>query len=313
LHPETGRFCGKVEILDIGLSKEFIENTPTDNFVLTDSCVFIMYKPRKEFSHKGNFGKTAIVAGSFGKIGAAVLATKSAMKTGSGITYALAPRCGFDILQISAPEAMFINCGSDCINEIAVQDDFVYGIGPGLGDSLETKKSFLAFLENYKHPLVLDADALNILSENSNNLRLIPRKSIITPHPKEFSRLFGETESSFERLELAKQKAHELDIYIVLKDHHTQIITPEQEVYYNVTGNPGLAKGGSGDVLLGVITSLLAQKYTPKEAAVFGVWLHGKAADFAIEKHSKESLLATDVIDYFGEVFTYLENKKGKL
>lgn len=313
LHPETGKFCGRVEVLDIGLSKECIENTTVNNYVISDSCIFRIYQPREEFSHKGNFGKSCIVAGSFGKIGAAVLATKASTRSGSGLTFILAPKCGYDVLQTAVPEAIFLNGGIDFIQYFDLEEEYTYGIGPGLGNYSETKKSFLEFLKNYKNPLVLDADALNILSENSQNLKLIPKKSIITPHPKEFSRLFGETQNSFERVELAKQKAHELDIYIVLKDHHTQVITPQMEVFYNVTGNCGLAKGASGDVLLGIVTSLLAQKYSPKEAAIFGVWLHGKAADIAAEKHSKESLLATDVIVDLGEVFKFLENKKGKL
>ena len=146
-----------------------------------------------------------------------------------------------------------------------------------------------------------------MISKNSENLNLIPKKSIITPHPKEFSRLFGESKDSFERLELAKSKAKELNIYIALKGHHTQIITPEGNVFYNITGNSGLAKGGSGDVLLGIITSILAQGYSPENAAIFGVWLHGKAADFTAEKHSKEAMLASDVIQHIGEVFKYLQ------
>ena len=175
-----------------------------------------------------------------------------------------------------------------------------------MGTDPETEDKFLEFLNNYSQPLVLDADALNILAKNPENLNLIPRNSIITPHPKEFARLFGETKNSFERLNLAKLKAKELQIFIVLKDHHTQVVTPEGEVFYNITGNSGLAKGGSGDVLLGMITSLLAQNYSPKNASIFGVWLHGKAADLAAEKYSKEAMLPSDVIDNLGEVFKNL-------
>ena len=167
----------------------------------------------------------------------------------------------------------------------------------------------LEFLKNHQSPLILDADALNIISKDKNYLKLIPKKSIITPHPKEFERLFGKTENSFERLDLAKIKAKELNIYIVLKDHHTQVVTPEGTVFYNITGNSGLAKGGSGDILTGIITSLFAQKYSVEEAAILGVWLHGKAADFAAEKYSKEAMQPTDVINEFGNVFLYLNKK----
>lgn len=306
LHPETGKYCCKIQILDIGLHQDFIDGTETENFVIDEVVIQQMYQPRSDFSHKGNFGKTCIVAGSFGKIGAAVLATKSALRTGSGLTFVLAPKCGYEILQTSCPEAMYLYGGEDFLKNIEIENDFTYGIGPGLGTDYETEEKFIHFLQTYSEPLVLDADALNIISKNSEYLKLIPKNSIITPHPKEFARLFGETSDSFERLELAKNKAKELKINIILKDHHTQVITPEGEVYYNITGNSGLAKGGSGDVLLGIITSLLAQKYSPENAALFGVWLHGKAADLAAEKFSKEAMQPSDVIDCLGDVFKSL-------
>ncbi|MDY0930234.1 NAD(P)H-hydrate dehydratase [Chryseobacterium sp. CFBP8996] len=309
LHPETGSFAGKVIVLDINLAQEFIENTPTDNFVIDDEVIRNIFKVRQDFAHKGTYGKSIIVGGSYGKIGAVVLATKSALKTGSGLTFVLAPNCGYEILQTSVPEAMFIDGGEKNIRQIKDQENTVFGIGPGLGTEKESEKALLEFLENHQSPLILDADALNIISKDKSYLKLIPKKSIITPHPKEFERLFGTTENSFERLDLAKTKAKELNIYIVLKDHHTQVVTPEGTVFYNITGNSGLAKGGSGDILTGIITSLLAQKYTEEEAVILGVWLHGKAADFASEKYSKEAMQPTDVIDEIGNVFLYLNKK----
>lgn len=309
LHPETGSFAGKVIVLDINLAQEFIENTPTDNFVIDDEVIRNIFKVRQDFAHKGTYGKSIIVGGSYGKIGAVVLATKSALKTGSGLTFVLAPNCGYEILQTSVPEAMFIDGGEKNIRQIKDQENTVFGIGPGLGTEKESEKALLEFLENHQSPLILDADALNIISKDKSYLKLIPKKSIITPHPKEFERLFGTTENSFERLDLAKTKAKELNIYIVLKDHHTQVVTPEGTVFYNITGNSGLAKGGSGDILTGIITSLLAQKYTEEETTILGVWLHGKAADFASEKYSKEAMQPTDVIDEIGNVFLYLNKK----
>ncbi len=160
--------------------------------------------------------------------------------------------------------------------------------------------------------MVLDADALNMISRDPKNLTLIPEKSIITPHPKEFERLFGKTGNSFARLELAREKSKELQIYMVLKDHHTQIITPQGDVFYNVTGNAGLAKGGSGDVLTGILTALRAQGYSEEHTCILGVWLHGKAADFAAEKYSKESMLPTDVINELGNVFALLNKEVTK-
>lgn len=306
LHPETGKFCGKIHILEIGLSQKYIDETATSDFVIDDILISKIYQPRNDFSHKGNFGKTCIVGGSFGKIGAEILAVKSALRTGSGLTFALAPKCGYEILQTTCPEAMYLYGGEDFVKNFEIDNDFIYGIGPGLGTDYETEEKFLHFLRAYNEPLVLDADALNLISKNSENLKLIPKNSIITPHPKEFERLFGKTRNSFERLNLAKQKAKELEIYIVLKDHHTQIITPENEVFYNITGNSGLAKGGSGDVLLGIITSLLSQGYSSKNAAIFGVWLHGKAGDITANDLSKESMLATDIIENISGVFKEL-------
>lgn len=307
LHPETGVNCGKIHVLDIGLDEGFLKEITSNEFTVDEPFINKIYKPRPDFSHKGNFGKTVIAGGSFGKIGAAVLATKAALKTGSGITFTLAPNCGYDILQISCPEAMFLSGGENFISKFEIPEDATCGIGPGLGTDPKTEKAFLDFLKNSKTPLVLDADALNIIAKNEKNQQLIPQNSIITPHPKEFERLFGKTENSFDLLELAREKAAELKIFIVLKDHHTQIITPEKTVFYNLTGNSGMAKGGSGDVLTGIITSLLSQHYSPEEAAVFGVWLHGKAGDFAAEKYSKEAMLPSNLIDEIGNVFKILE------
>ncbi|MDQ0065397.1 NAD(P)H-hydrate dehydratase [Chryseobacterium lathyri] len=307
LHPETGPYAGKVIILDIDLSKEYISNTETDDFVIDDILIENIFRPRSEFSHKGTYGKATIAGGSYGKIGAAVLSTRSALKTGAGLTFTLAPQCGYEILQTSCPEAMFIEGGEKYIDNFDIEKDSVAGIGPGLGTDPRTKKAFLSFLKNYSKPLILDADALNIISENKGNLKLIPERSIITPHPKEFERLFGTSENSFARLELTRNKAKAFQIYIVLKDHHTQVVTPEGKIFYNITGNSGLAKGGSGDILTGIITSLAAQQYSEEHAAVLGIWLHGKAADLAAGKHSKESMLPTDVINELGHVFKLFE------
>lgn len=306
LHPETGRYAGKVIILDINLSREYILDTKTNNFVIDEEVVKDIFKPRPDFSHKGTYGKAIIVGGSFGKIGAAVLSTRSALKTGAGLVFTLAPKCSYDILQVSCPEAMFIEGGIEHIENFEIDHEMACGIGPGLGTHLETEKALLEFLKNYSKPLVLDADALNILSKDKMNLQLIPQKSIITPHPKEFARLFGSTADSFERLALAIKKAAEFGIYIVLKDHHTQVITPEGNVFYNVTGNSGLAKGGSGDILTGILTSFLAQGYSEEDSCILAVWLHGRAADSAAEKYSKEAMLPTDVVNEFGSVFNEL-------
>lgn len=312
LHPETGKYAGKIKVLNIGLHREYEEAERTSYFVIDDDLAESIFKPRNDFAHKGNYGKALVVGGSYGKIGAAVLATKAALKTGSGLTFTLAPQCGYEILQTSCPEAMFVKGGELWVDHFDFDKGMTVGIGPGLGNHEDTRKGFLSFLKNYSTSLVLDADALNIISENEENLGFIPEKSIITPHPKEFERLFGKTENSFKRLRLAIEKARELTIYIVLKDHHTQIITPNGKVFYNITGNAGLAKGGSGDVLTGILTSFLAQGYSGEDTCMLGVWLHGKAADLAAEKYSKESMLPTDVIDELGNVFAELNAKTNK-
>ena len=312
LHAETGKFAGKVQILDIGLSEDYIDETETEDFITDEEAIKNIFKVRSEFSHKGTYGKATIAGGSYGKIGAAVLSIRAALKMGAGLTFVLAPKCGYEILQASDPEAMFVEGGQNYIEHFKIDETSVCGIGPGLGTHEKTAENLLKFLKKYPKPLILDADALNILAQNGNHLQLIPERSVITPHPKEFERLFGKTENSFERTALAREKARELNLYIVLKDHHTQVITPEGKVFYNITGNSGLAKGGSGDILTGIITSLLAQQYSEEEAALLGVWFHGKAAEHASEKHSRESMLPSDVIAEFGNVFAELNAKAQK-
>lgn len=308
LHPETGKYTGKVHILDIRISDDCIAEARTDDFVIHD-MVKNIFRLRDDFSHKGTYGKAIIAGGSYGKMGAAVLAARSCLRSGAGLTFVSAPKCGYEIIQTAAPEALFLEAGTDYIDRFGPDEKAVFGIGPGLGTHEKTAESFLLFLRTYSRPLVLDADALNIISEHPGSVELIPEKSLITPHPKEFERLFGKTENSFERLQLAKTKARELNVYIILKDHHTQVVTPEGKVFYNITGNSGLAKGGSGDILTGILTSLLAQQYTEEQAAILGVWFHGRAAEYASERCSKESVLPTDVIEAFGNVFEELNHK----
>ncbi|MCG2792075.1 MAG: NAD(P)H-hydrate dehydratase [Weeksellaceae bacterium] len=304
-HPENGKFCGNITVLDIDLDADFIESVGTNYLVIDEDLIKMIYKPRNDFSNKGTYGKSVLVGGTYGKIGAILMSGLAALKTGSGLTFVIAPDCGNFILQSQIPEAMFINSGEKYLEKIEIIADAAYGVGPGLGKERHTQKALVDFLKNYDLPVVLDADALNILAD-SNKIKLIPKYSVITPHPLEFERLFGSSQNSFARLELAKRKAEELQLFIVLKDHHTAIITPDQKVFYNITGNAGMAKGGSGDVLTGIITSLISQKYDIEKACIFGVWLHGKAGELASEAYSKESMLPTDLIQKIGEVFKYL-------
>ena len=307
LHPETGKFCGEIQVLDINLNQNFINSLDTPYYVVDEDLIRVIYKPREAFSHKGTYGKSILVGGSYGKIGAVMMSSTAALRTGSGLTFTIAPECGNLILQTQVPEAMFIDSGKKHIEKIDIIEKAVYGIGPGLGTENITKEALFDFLNNYQNPVVLDADALNILAESSQ-LDLIPKNSVITPHPLEFERLFGKSKNSFDRIDLAKSKAEELQIFIVLKDHHTAVITPQKNVFYNITGNSGMAKGGSGDVLIGILTALISQNYKTEKACIFGVWLHGKAGDFAAEDFSKESMLPTDLINKIGKVFNYLSS-----
>jgi NAD(P)H-hydrate epimerase len=239
-------------------------------------------------------------------MGAAVLCTKACLRGGAGLTTSHIPGCGYEIMQTALPEAMVMtDFNSSIVTKI--EEDLskfnTIGIGPGIGTASETKKLLQQVLDDFKKPVVLDADALNIISTNKDFLKIIPGNSILTPHPKEFERLFGKTENDYDRLQLAKQMSRELNLIIVLKSHHTSIIAPEGRVYINSTGNAGLAKGGSGDVLTGIITALVAQGYDPVEASILGVYLHGLAGDIAAEKYSEEAVLAGDITGNLGDAF----------
>lgn len=307
LHPETGSHCGKIIVLDIGLLPDCLPDGSYTNHSVDEEIAKNIYRPRRAFSHKGSYGKAALFAGSYGKIGAAVLATQAAVRTGSGLTYILAPDCGYDILQSKVPEAMFVCSGENKAENFFVPENAVVGIGPGLGTDPKTESALQKLLEDLQLPSVVDADALNLVAKDINLLEKLPKNSILTPHPKEFERLFGKTADSFERLEKAKNISTEKQLIIILKDRFTQTVLPDGRVFYNTSGNAGLAKGGSGDALTGILTALLAQGYPPEEAAVFGVWLHGRAADIAVRSIAQESLTASDVIEYISNVYLELQ------
>lgn len=307
---ENAPYIGEIHILDIGLHPAFYDSLPA-RFELTDKpAVRSIYKPRKRFSHKGNFGHALLVAGSYGKIGAATLATRGCLRSGVGLLTCHIPGCGYDILQTAVPEAMVtIDFNSSFATKI--DDDLTrydtIGIGPGLGTASETKMLLRELFDSYRSPVVLDADALNILASQKDLFGLIPAGSILTPHPKEFERLFGETPNEFDRILLALQKAKELKVVIALKGHHSLIATPDGKGFFNSTGNAGMATGGSGDVLTGILTGLLAQGYSSVEAAVLGVYLHGSAGDMAAKALSMEAMTALDIITHIGEAFRGFE------
>ena len=260
---------------------------------------------RNTFAHKGNFGHALLVAGSRGKTGAAVLAAKACMRSGAGLLTVHIPACGELILQTSVPEAMVeIDKEHDYITDLESFSKYnAIGIGPGIGCNEKTAGVLLQLFENAKQPLVLDADAINLLAQNEKSQHLLPADSILTPHAGEFDRLAGNSENAYERLEKACQWAVQHKSYIVLKGAYTAVCTPNKECYFNSTGNPGMATAGSGDVLTGIILGLLAQSYSPLNASLTGVFLHGLAGDIAACEKSQESLIASDIIENLGLAF----------
>jgi NAD(P)H-hydrate epimerase len=306
---ENAEFIGEVVILDIGLSSEYVRQAETKFELIDDSIIDSIYKPRNRFAHKGNFGHALIIAGSYGKIGAAILTSKACLRTGIGLLTCFIPKCGYEIIQTALPEAMVMTDTNSSIITRIDEDFSKYdsiGVGPGLGTAPETRAAIKELLSAYKKPIVIDADGLNSLSME-RKLPSLPPGSILTPHPKEFERLFGECKNDFERIDKAVANAKLLNCSIVLKGHHTFIATPGGRGCFNSTGNAGMATAGSGDVLTGMITALLAQGYSSEQAAVFGVYLHGLAGDLAAKASSREAMIAGDIIESVGNAFKQLE------
>lgn len=307
---ENAAYIGEVHILDIGLHLDFYSSVHSPYELTDDTIIQSIYQPRKSFAHKGNFGHSLLLAGSYGKIGAAVLSARACLRSGTGLLTCHIPKCGYDVLQISVPEAMVTtDFNSSFITRI--EDDLTkyeaVGIGPGIGTASETKMMLREILDTYRSPLVLDADALNILASQKDLLKMVPGGSILTPHPKEFERLFGKSENDFDQIQLALQKANELDVVIVLKGHHTLIATEDGKGFFNSTGNAGMATAGSGDVLTGMLTGLLAQGYSSLESAIFGVYLHGLAGDFAARELSMEAMVAEDIVENLSNAFLQIQ------
>lgn len=259
---------------------------------------------RPENSHKGNFGHALLIAGCKGKMGAAVIAAKACMRAGAGLLTVNVPAQERIILQFAIPEAMLVTRK----NLVAPNLYSSIGIGPGMGINAVEKKILQHLFAHPKCSLVLDADALTILAKNKKMLNKIPKNSVLTPHPKEFDRMFGQSQSNEERNEKALLLAKKYNIVLVLKGHQT-LVTDGNDSFINTTGNSGLAKGGSGDALTGIITSLLAQGYTPFAAAKIGVYIHGLAADIALVNQSYESMIITDVINCMGKAFKKINHK----
>lgn len=301
--PQTGIFLEQWEVLDIGLDQEFLTNTETEYELIAKNEILPLYMPRTKFSHKGIYGHSLIIGGSYGKMGAIQLASRSALQIGSGMVTAYVPKCGYDILQTSLPEVMVITDEEETISNIEFKiSPSVIGIGMGMGTEEDTFKAFKSFLKSNKLPLVIDADGLNILAENKELLSLLPKESILTPHPKELERLIGKWKDDFDKLDKTRAFSKKYSCIVVIKGAHT-ITVEKNKGYVNTTGNPGMATAGSGDVLAGAITGLIAQNYKPLHAALFGVYLHGKSGDNAVEKTGYQSLTASHLIENFGSAY----------
>lgn len=307
LLPENENYFGTVHLLHIGQHKDF-EETEKALFELTEEAlVRSIYKPRKQFSHKGNFGHATLLCGSYGMMGAAVLSSSACLRAGVGKLTTYVPKCGLGILQTTIPEAMCIVSGEEHLLKVDAIEKFdAIGIGPGIGLHPSHNDLLAQIFKKSNKPMVIDADALNVIAENKTLLSSIPPLSILTPHPKEFERLFGKTENDFERLHLALMKSKELNIFILLKGHYSFISTPDGKGYFNNTGNAGMATAGSGDVLTGIITGLLAQGYSSLDACILGAYLHGSAGDIAAEKFSQEAMIAGDMVNCLGYAFKTL-------
>ena len=305
LMPENKEYVKNWAIADIGLNEDFINSQESCHEYIDKELAKGLVKSRDKFAHKTDFGRVLIMSGSYGKMGACVLCAKACIRAGAGLVTAHIPRCGYDILQTTVPEVMtctdFEKRYLTGIPDLKPYD--VIGIGPGIDKHIDTYEVIAQLLENFKKPIVFDADAINIIADEQTFMKQLPEGSILTPHPGEFKRLVGFWNDDFERLEQQIALSKEFKIYIVLKGAHTSISTPEGKVFFNSSGNPGMATGGSGDVLTGIITALLGQKYSPLEASILGVYLHGLSADLAVGQVGEVSLTASDIIDFLPQAF----------
>lgn len=298
LYPENEPFVGKWEVMDIKIHPEFIEKLETSNFYTTSDVIKPLLHKRTKHSHKGTYGHALLIAGSTCMTGAALLASEACMRSGVGLLTTHLPKSAVLPLQVYLPEAMIsVDHSNDCFSQgLDLQPYNAVGAGPGLGKAEETAVALKHLIQEVKVPMVLDADALNIISENKTWLSFLPERTILTPHPKEFERLFGKTDNSQQRIEHQREMSVKHNIIIVLKGANTSITFPNGSCFFNSTGNPGMATAGSGDVLTGIILSLLAQSYTPEEAAIIGVFMHGRAGDKAASERGMESMIAGDII-----------------
>lgn len=294
---ENYPFTGKVEILNIGLMKEANGEMQISQFLSDREWISPLLNDRPAFSHKGTFGHGLIIAGGLGKMGAAVLSANSYLRSGAGLLTMMVPKNREQVIFTAAPEAMVETYEEGFYFTDNASDKYsVIGVGPGLGTGPLVKSLIESILRRDPPKLVFDADAINVIASDRSLVEMLPGDTILTPHPGEFRRLCGNWENDFEKLTLQKNFAARYKVYLVLKGKNTSIATPDGKIFFNSTGNPGMAKGGSGDVLTGLITGLRARGYNALHSCLIGTYLHGLAGDVAADQFTEEGMNAGDII-----------------
>lgn len=308
LFKENQPYIGRLKVLDIRLSKEGIQKLDANYTMLEENDVRQMIQPRSAFAHKGDMGHALLIAGSYGMGGAAVLAAKACLRAGCGKLTVHSPKKNNMVLQISVPEAIIqLDREETTFSEpIDTEEYHVVGIGPGLGTSEQSAIAMISQIRRSQCPIVADADALNMLGTHRSWMQQLPKGMILTPHPKELDRMEGNCADSYERLVKASNLAERIQGYVILKGHYSALCMPDGHVIFNSTGNAGMATAGSGDVLTGIITGLLARGYKQAEACLLGMYLHGLAGDIAAKELGEESLIASDLIQYLPKAFKRL-------
>lgn len=299
MFPENGPYVGQWVAVDIGLDKKFIEEQESHFYYQVDRGINELINPREKFAHKGTFGHALMVGGSYGKIGAISLASMACLRSGAGRVTTLLPKCGYTIIQTAIPEVMCITSGDEFLGNIKIDELNNYstiGIGPGMGVTQSTLTLLTNLITRIKEPMVIDADALNLLAENKELLEMLPEGSVLTPHVGEFNRLVEPTANGIERIEQQRVFAKKYKVVVVLKGAHTTISDIDGNVWFNSTGNPGMATAGSGDALTGMIAGLIAQGYNSLEAARIGVFMHGRAGDLAKKELGETAIIASDIV-----------------
>ncbi|MEG1728628.1 MAG: NAD(P)H-hydrate dehydratase [Bacteroidaceae bacterium] len=305
---DNAPYVGEIEVLDIGLNLDALERIKAYYTTVDSALAKALLKVRNKFAHKGTFGHTLLIAGSYGMAGAAILSAQACLRSGVGKLTLHTPKTNSPLIQQSVPCAV-IHHDTNAEHFTEAVDSSPYqsvAIGPGLGLHPDTA---IAFIEQVRHtavPLVIDADGLNIFAGHHSWLQQMPKNTIITPHPKELQRLLDNAQDSFETLRAARAMAKRQSIYVIIKGHHTAICCPDGHVYFNTTGNAGMATAGSGDVLTGILGGLLAQGYGQKDACLLGCYLHGLSGDIAARDLGEEGLIATDLVDYLPKAFLEL-------